>query len=112
MQVDLKKLKPLGIILILGCSILAFITCLTVDMGVPPRYESKHEVSYYMQSEETMQELVAELEENVFPNIDGIESYSINAETGKIDIVTDPDYTSKVRLVLERDFGTELFTVT
>ncbi|MBQ8830554.1 MAG: hypothetical protein IJ017_03030 [Oscillospiraceae bacterium] len=111
MQVDLKKLKPLGIILILGCSVLALITCFTADMGVPPRYESEHEPEYYRQSEETMQELVSELEENVFPNIEGILSYGIDAEDRKIDIVTDPDYTAKVRLVLERDFGTELFTV-
>ena len=111
MQVDLKKLKPLGIILILGCSILALITCFTADMGVPPKYDSVHEPEYYRQSEETMQELISELEENVFPNIEGILSYSINIETKKIDIVTDPDYTEKVRLVLERDFGTELFTV-
>ena len=112
MQVDLKKLKPLGIILILGCSILALITCFTADMGVPPRYESVHESEYYRQSEEHMLELVDELEENVFPNMEGILSYSIDSVNFKINIVTDPDYTAKVRLVLERDFGTELFTVT
>ena len=112
MQVDLKKLKPLGIVLILGCSLLALIMCFTVDMGVPPVYESKHEAEYYRQSEETLQELLKELEEFVFPNLTGIVSCGINTDTRKIDIVTDPEYTDKVRLVLERDFGTELFTVT
>jgi len=112
MQVDLKKLKPLGIVLILGCSLLALIMCFTVDMGVPPVYESKHEAEYYRQNEETLQELAEELEEFVFPKLTGIESCSINTQTGKIDIVTDPEYTDKVRLVLERDFGTDLFTVT
>ena len=112
MQVNLKALKPLGVILILGCSILALIVCFTADMGVPERYDSVHEPEYYRQSEETLRELAEELEEFVFPRLTGIESYGINAETKKIEIVTDADYTDKVRLVLERDFGTELFTVT
>ena len=111
MQVDLKKLKPLGIVLILGCSILALIVCFTADMGVPERYDSLHEAVYYRQSEETLTELVSELEEFVFPRLTGIEGYSINTDTMKVDVITDPDYTNKVRLVLERDFGTELFTV-
>ena len=112
MQVDLKKLKPIGIIMILGCSILALIVCFTADMGVPERYDSVHEAEYYRQSEDTLNELVSELEEFVFPRLTGVEGYSVNTETMKIDIVTDADYTKKVQLVLERDFGTELFTVT
>lgn len=112
MQVDLKKLKPMGIILILGCSILALIICFTADMGVPEKYDSVHESEYYRQSEETLKELIAELEEFVFPKLTGIKSYSINTDTMKIDIVTEPEHLKKVRPVLERDFGTELFTVT
>jgi len=111
MQVDLKKLKPLGIILILGCSILALITCFTVDMGVPPRYESLHEVEYYRQSEEHMLELVKELEANVFPNIEGINDYYIDTETMTLVIWTTEDYAKKIQLVMERDFGTELIQI-
>ena len=46
MQVDLKRLKPLGIVLVLGCAVLAFIVCLTADMGVPDKYESLHPSQY------------------------------------------------------------------
>ena len=111
MQVDLKKLKPLGIVLILGCAILAFITCVTADMGVPPRYESKHEPEYYRQSEETMQELVSELEEFVFPNIEGINDYYIDTETMTLWIWTTEEYAKKIELVIQRDFGTELIQI-
>lgn len=111
MQVDLKKLKPLGIILILGCSILALITCFTADMGVPPRYDSVHEPEYYRQSEENMEELVTELEENVFPNIEGIYEYEIDAESMKLVVYVHEEYAKKAQLVFERDFGTELISV-
>ena len=111
MQVDLKKLKPIGIIMILGCSILALITCFTADMGIPPRYDSVHEPEYYRQSEETMQELALELEENVFPNIEGIDDYYIDTETMTLWICTTEEYAKKIELVMERDFGTELIKV-
>ena len=50
MQVDLKKLKPIGIVVILGAAVLALIVCFTADMGIPPKYESVHDADYYLQS--------------------------------------------------------------
>ena len=46
MQVDLKKLKPIGIVVILGAAVLALIVCFTADMGIPPKYESVHDTDY------------------------------------------------------------------
>ena len=111
MQVDLKKLKPLGIVLVLGCAVLAFITCLTVDMGIPERYESMHTPEYYRESVEHLEELTAELEENVFPGLEGVTGCSVDTETMTVAVVTDREYTDKVRAVLERDFGEGLITV-
>lgn len=111
MQVDLKKLKPLGIVLILGCSLLALIMCFTVDMGVPKPYESIHDTEYYRQSEENMKELVSELEINVFPNLEGINDYEIDTYNMVLLVYVSEEYAEKARLIFERDFGTELIVV-
>ena len=112
MQVDLKKLKPIGIVLILGFSIVALILCFTADMGVPDPYEPLHETDYYRQSESTLLELADELEEQVFPNTEGDETCQVNLDTMTLDIQTDAKQVKKLTAVLERDFGEGLFTVT
>lgn len=111
MQVDLKRLKPLGIILILGCAVLAFFVCLTADMGVPEKYESLHPREYYKENTANLDELVTELEDNVFPNLTGIVDYRADYDTMTVLVVTDKGSEKKVRAVLERDFGQELFTI-
>lgn len=111
MQVDLKRLKPLGVVLVLGCAVLAFIVCLTADMGVPEKYESLHPSQYYKESADTLDELVAELEDNVFPNLTGIVDYRADYDTMTVVVTTDKSNEKKVRAVLERDFGQELFTI-
>lgn len=110
MQVDLKRLKPIGILLILGCSILALIVCFTADMGVPERYVSVHETQYYSQNTETMGELLDELVLNVFPNLDGIDEYYLNEETNQITIVIDSEYFGMTKAVILRDFDENLFS--
>jgi len=109
MQVDIKKLKPLGVVLILVAAVLALITCFTADMGVPPKYESMHSAEYYLQSEATMQELVLELEQHVFPNLDGITRYELMGDTCKLAIYIDSENYVTVEQVLLRDFDARLF---
>lgn len=109
MHVDLKKLKPFGIILILGCTVLALIVCFTADMGVPERYVSIHNTEYYAQNSDTMAELINEMEENVFPNIEGIEDYYINEETNQLVLVINSEYYGKTKAVILRDFDESLF---
>ena len=111
MQVDLKKLKPLGVVLVLACAVLAFIVCLTADMGVPERYESLHPGEYYKASAANLDELVKELDEYVFPNLTGIVEYHPDYSTMTVVVTTDKSNEKKVRAVLERDFGEELFSV-
>ena len=109
MQVDLKKLKPIGIVIILGAAVLALILCFTADMGIPPKYESLHDTEYYLQSEETMNELVSELEENVFPRLEGITSYGYDPASGKLRITVEKGSYGRVEQVLLRDFDERLF---
>ena len=111
MQVNLKRLKPLGVIIILGAAILALITCFTADMGVPPKYEPAHDAEYYLQSPEAMNELIAELEENVLPALGGIKSCSLDETTGKVAVYVTAKEKSRVEAVLSRDLDERLFEV-
>ncbi len=111
MQVDLKKIKPLGAVLILFLAALALITCFTADMGVPDRYESLHDAEYYRQSRGSMEELKSELEENVFPQLDGIVKYYVNQNNVLHIDVSKKSY-GKVTGVLYRDFDRDLFDIT
>jgi hypothetical protein len=105
--VDIKKLRPIGVILILLLGVLTVIVCLTADMGIPEVYDSVHEDAYYMESDENMAELQSELEENVFPKFDG--EISSWVEGGVLHIKADDSIASKVELVLKRDFDESLF---
>lgn len=111
MQVDLKKIKPLGIVLILGCSLLALIMCFTVDMGIPERYTPAHDGDYYRESTAHLEELIAEMKENVLPQLSGISDCYPDTETMTAVVITDRKNSGKVLAVLERDFGQGLFTV-
>ncbi len=105
--VDIKVLRPVGVVLFLLLGVLTVIVCLTADMGVPEIYESAHDAEYYLQSEEHLQELIGELEENVFPEFDG--EISAWVQDGQIRLRTDEDIFAKVKLVLRRDFDERLF---
>ena len=112
MQVDLKKLKPLGIVLVLGFAILVFIMCLTADMGIPERYEPAHDASYYTQNGDTLRELAEEAEKNVLPAFQGRVTCQADPEAGVVRVTAEKKLVDKVRAVLDRDFGKGLFTVT
>jgi hypothetical protein len=111
MQVDLKKIKPIGVVLILGCSILALIMCFTVDLGIPERYYPEHDTDYYTQSSENLRELAEEAEENVLPQLEGVSDCYADFESMTVVVVTDSENSEKVLAVLERDFGKGLFNV-
>ena len=111
MQVDLKKIKPLGIVLILGCSLLALIMCFTVDMGIPERYTPAHDADYYRESGAHLEELTAELRENVLPKLSGASDCYPDTDTMTVVVITDHENSGKVLAVLERDFGQGLFNV-
>jgi len=111
MQVDLKRIKPIGIVLILGGSLMALILCFTGNLGIPERYVPAHDASYYQQSEQTLSELMDEVTANEFPRVDGEETCRIDTESMTLIVSTDSLQVDKLKAVLERDFGTGLFQV-
>ena len=112
MQVNLKKIKPLGIVLILGFSALVFIMCLTVKLGVPEKYTPAHDAAYYTGSAETLAELAEEAKANVLTAFDGDILCEPDPAQGLVRVVVDRGLKDKVAAVLERDFGPGLFSVT
>lgn len=112
MQVDLKKLKPFGVVLVLGFGILFVILCLNADLGVPERYTPEHEISWYRENTENLQALADELTEKVLPNIEGAESCIADPVTMTVCVHAASGYEDRVRVVLERDFGEGLINVT
>ena len=111
MQVDLKKLKPLGVVLVLLTAVLMLVVCFTADLGVPERYEPEHDTAYYARSPETMEELSDEIEKNVLPDIEEAESCRYDSSTGKVVVTAKDGEAEKVRLLLKRSFDESLFEV-
>lgn len=107
MKVDLKKVRPVGIVIILLVAVLAIITCFTIDLGVPEHYVSEHDTAYYSQSRETMEQLHAELREKVFPGMDGVADSYLSVDGTRVVIVVKTGYYDRVKAVLERDFDSQ-----
>jgi len=104
-----KKVGPVGIILILVISAAGIILSYTADLGVPERYYSKQNTEYYAQNADTMNELLAELREFVFPSLDGITQSYLSEGGGVIVIFIDEINYNKVRAVILRDFDESFF---
>lgn len=109
-MVDIKKLKPFGVVLILVCSVLALIVCFTGDMGVPERVTPEHTAEYYRQSPEHLEELSSELREKLFSQIDGDIACRVDGEGMVLVISGDNTTVKKVKAAAERDFAPELFS--
>ncbi len=112
MQVDLKKIRPLGIVLILAFSALVFIMCLTANLGVPDRYTPVHDADYYASSAEHLAELAEEARTRVLTAFEGDILCEVDPDAGLVRVVVDRGMKKKVTAVLERDFGPNLFSVT
>ena len=108
-MVNLKKIKPIGVFMILFFSALVVVLCFVVDFGVPKAYTPAQDAAYYTQSAAHMQELVQELEENEFPRLKGIRDYTVRTDTMHVRITVEKKYYEMAAAVLDRDFGSELF---
>jgi len=104
----LKKIGPLGMAIILIISAASIYMAFTVDLGVPQRYISQHDAEYYSQNAGTMEELLDELREFVFPALEGItESYV--SQGGRVVIHAEQEHLERVRILIIRDFDEALF---
>jgi hypothetical protein len=108
-MVDIKKLKPVGVFMILFFSLLAIILCFTADMKIPDSYTPEHDTQYYTQSPQHMQELIEELKQSEFSRLDGIKTYDVSSSGDRVCVYIDAKNYGKVTSVLNRDFGEELF---
>ncbi len=99
-----KNLKPFGCILCLVIMVLTIVICLTSGRDPIPGYESPMETEYYSQNPEA---LAAELEENVFPQLEGVLGWEI--EEGKLLVTIAEDNFAASRSALLRYFDAELF---
>jgi len=105
----LKKIGPFGAALILIISAVGIYLAFTADLGVPDRYESQHDTSYYKRNSETMNELYTELQEFVFPGLEGITGSYIPPGEKRVVVCVESEYLDRVRVVLIRDFDESLF---
>ena len=110
-MVDIKKLKPLGVALILICAVLAVIICVTADLGVPDRYVSAHDTEYYRTDRGTMQELLDEFRNNVLPGLQGVKECRLNDAGDRVEVTIEGRYYARMRAVILRDFDASLFDI-
>ena len=108
-MIDLKKLKPIGVVVILGCAVLALILCFTADMGVPDRVTLRHDAAYYSESAERLEELETELEDGLFPQLSGVVEHHVDAQAMRLVISVEKKSYQKVLAALERDVDASLF---
>lgn len=102
-----KKIKPIGMVFFLAIFIIFLAICFSSGREPVKDYAPPHDSEYYAQSNETLEELRAELEENFFPYIDGVVDSEI--ENGKILVITEDASCIKVRSALLRYYDERLF---
>ncbi len=101
-----KTLKPAGCIFVLVLCVLALWILFTNGADPIPGYEPPESMEYYA---ENTDELLAELEANVLPHIEGVADCA--AEGGKVRIELEYDAFVPGRSILLRYFDEELFSL-
>ncbi len=69
-QSFVKKIRPVGCVVFLAAFVLLLIYCLAPPGNAAEGYVPPHDSTYYAQNSETLLELKAELEDNLFPMLD------------------------------------------
>ena len=105
----LRKIGPIGAAFILIFSALGIILAFTVNLSAPVRHESLHDTAYYLQSAETMGELLSELREHVFPGLAGIGDSYVSPRGDRVVIHIDSANFPHTRGMILRDFDEVLF---
>ena len=108
-MIDLKKLKPVGVIVILGCALLALIVCFTADMGIPDRVTLRHDAAYYAESAEHLAELEEELADGLFPQLTDVREHHVDPVSMRLVITVGAKSYGKAKAALERDVDASLF---
>ncbi len=82
----IKKIRPAGAALFLILGVLMVLVCFTAGRDPIRGYKAPESTEYYAAHPE---ELLAELETNVFPHVEGIVSAGANEHTVTIGIASD-----------------------
>ena len=99
-----KNLKPFGCILCLVLMVAMILVCLTAGTDPIPGYEPPESNEYYA---ENHAELMAELEEKVFPNLEGVISCYEFGE--RVKVVIEHEHFAQTRSAIGRYFDISLF---
>jgi hypothetical protein len=99
-----RWLKPGGCVLVLVISILMLVTCFTAGRNPIPGYAPPQTSEYYAAH---LDELKAELEEHVFPELKGAAGCSVDGARLKISI--ESDYYGVTRSAILRYYDADLF---
>lgn len=102
-----KWLKPGGCALLLIVFVLVLLMCFGSGKDPLPGYESAENTAYYAQSDETLQELGQELENNVFPQLEGKEAWHV--ENGRVVVTLEEEYFVATRAAILRYYDESLF---
>lgn len=102
-----KWLRPGGCALLIIIFVLVLIVCFSSGNDPLPGYESPHDTAYYAQNDASLTELGEELEENVFPQLEGEETWFI--ENGRVVVVFEDGQFAVSRAAILRYFDDGLF---
>ena len=102
-----KKIRPLGCAAFLLLFAGVLLACLLSGQKPISGYEPPHDSSYYAQNQDTLEELRQELEENVFPYMDGVQSCTVG--DGVLEITIDSGSFAVTRGKILKYFDKNLF---
>lgn len=102
-----NKIKPIGMTFFLFLFIVFIVGSFLTGVEPVKGYETPNSSEYYAQSEETLAELHTELEENLFPHIEGVAGSYIS--DGKVIVTVEEQEFIKVRAALLRYYEESLF---
>lgn len=104
-----RKIRPLGAALFLLAFVLFLVMAFTSGKPPIPGYAPPRSAEYYAQSEETLNELKSELEQNVFPALGGgVTDCSVSE--GKLRLTIEKKQYPKLRSALLHYYESGLFT--
>jgi len=103
-----KKLRPAGCVLFLVLAVLVAVVCLCAGRDPIPGYQAPQTSAYYAQSEETLLELKAELEQNVFPALEGVAGCALSGD-GRLIVSLESDRFAVTRAAILRYYDRSLF---
>ena len=103
-----RMLRPFGCFLFLAASALILLLCLTSGRDPIPGYESPYDTAYYTEHADGTETLIRELNENVFPHLDGVLDCYADAD-GAVVIVIESDSFAISRSAVLRYFDESLF---